>query len=105
VPFLQNRKRVSVVAASNHLDGCEVGVPAEGGEACRYVDLGRSATDYSVGRLAGTWFMIAATRRVPGLMVDDAVTSVLVDEQTANFTLRFIDRCITVPTEDNATVI
>ena len=74
------------------LDGCEVAAPAEGGEACRYVDLGRSEADYSASRLSGTWFLIAVTTRFPDVVVSDAVTSVQVDNHTANFTFSFFDK-------------
>jgi len=74
------------------LDGCETAAPAEGGEACRYVDLGRNAADYSVSGLSGTWFLIAQTTRIPGVVFADAVTSVQVDDHTANFTFNFIDK-------------
>jgi len=74
------------------LDGCEVVAPADGGEACHYVDLGRSAADYSVDRLGGTWFLVAQSTRFPGILLDEAVTSVRVDNYTANFTLSFFTK-------------
>jgi len=61
----------------------------EGSEACRYVELGRNASDFSVNHLGGTWFLIAQTTRYPGIVLDEGVTSVLVDNNTANFTFSF----------------
>jgi len=69
-----------------------VSAPAEGGEACRYADLGRSAADYAVSRLTGTWFLIAHTTRFAGISFEEAVTSVQVDRQAVNFTLSYFDR-------------
>ena len=73
-------------------DGCDVAPPAEGGEACRYVELGGSATDYSVSRLSGTWFLIAQSTRFTGIKLDEGVANVTVDGSTANFTFSFVDK-------------
>lgn len=70
-------------------DGCVVAAPTEGGESCHYSELGRGETDYDVHRLAGTWFLLAQSTRVPDVVVDDAVTYVTVDNQTVNFTFSF----------------
>jgi len=73
-------------------DGCEAAVPVEGGEACGYVDLGRSASDFDVRHLTGTWFLVAETTRFPGILLDEAVTSVAVDSSSVNFTFSFFNR-------------
>jgi len=70
--------------------------PAEGGEACRYSELGRSATDYPyhVSQLSGTWFLLAQTARHPDVMLDDCVASVRVhsNNYTVSATVGFANR-------------
>jgi len=72
-------------------------MPADGGEACRYADLGHSAADFDASRLSGTWFLVAETRRLPGVVLDEPVISASVDNKTANFTYSFFNRYGNLP--------